>query len=141
MKTITDRDTVERILAHFDALSQLVPLRAIHTEADYDQAVAVLNLLLDAGGANEEHRLAGLVTVLAALIESFEDQTNPAQEVPPAEMLRFLMEQHRLGQADLPEVGSRDEVSAILNGELDLDVRQIKALSARFGLPPGLFLQ
>lgn len=41
-----------------------LPIYPIQTEAEYDHAVQVLNELLDAGGANENHELAQLVTIL-----------------------------------------------------------------------------
>ncbi len=50
------------------------------------------------------------------------------------------MDQHGLKQSDLPEVGSQGVVSEILNGGRELNVRQIKALSSRFGVPAAAFL-
>jgi HTH-type transcriptional regulator/antitoxin HigA len=136
-----DRDFVEQVSSHFEALSKLVPLRLITTTEQLDQAVAVLNRLLDCGGADEQHPLAGVVTVLGELIGRFEDATYPAADVEPSEMLRFLMVQHRLGESDLPDVGTQRVVSEILNKQRELNLRQIKALAARFHLPPGVFLR
>jgi HTH-type transcriptional regulator/antitoxin HigA len=55
-------------------------------------------------------------------------------------MLRFLMDQHGLSQGDLPEVGSQGVVSEILSGKRDLNVRQIRLLSERFGVGPQAFV-
>jgi HTH-type transcriptional regulator/antitoxin HigA len=49
------------------------------------------------------------------------------------------MEQHGLSQGDLPEIGSQGVVSEILRGKRELNVRQIAALSKRFGLPADVF--
>jgi HTH-type transcriptional regulator/antitoxin HigA len=50
------------------------------------------------------------------------------------------MEEHGLTQKDLPEIGSQGVVSEILVGRRRLNVRQIQALAARFGIDPGAFI-
>ena len=54
--------------------------------------------------------------------------------------LRYLMEAHGLRQTDLPEIGSQGVVSEILNGRRELNLRQIKALAARFKVSPETFI-
>ena len=50
------------------------------------------------------------------------------------------MEQHDLGVADLPEIGSKSLVSRILNGRgRNLTRDHIAALSERFGVSPAVF--
>jgi HTH-type transcriptional regulator/antitoxin HigA len=56
-------------------------------------------------------------------------------------MLRFLMDQHGLTQSDLPEIGSQGVVSEILSGKRELNVRQIRALTERFGIGADAFLR
>ena len=50
------------------------------------------------------------------------------------------MDVHGLRQSDLPEIGAQSVVSAILAGRRSLNVRQVKALAARFGIPAANFL-
>ncbi len=57
-----------------------------------------------------------------------------------AQVLRFLMGQHGLKQADLPEIGAQSVVSAILNGKRQLNLRQVSALSKRFGVSAEVFI-
>ncbi len=140
MEAVMDRVVIAEITSRFQALSSVVPLHAIRTDADYEKAVAALNRLLDAGAANENHPLADLVNTLGSLIGEYDDVHYPAQEVSPLAMLRFLMSENSLAQSDLPEIGSQGVVSEILNGKRDLNVRQIKALSGRFHVPPGVFV-
>ena len=45
-----------------------------------------------------------------------------------------------LRQSDLPEIGSQGVVSEVLSGKRDLNARQIRALSERFGVGPAAFL-
>jgi HTH-type transcriptional regulator/antitoxin HigA len=54
--------------------------------------------------------------------------------------LKFLMEQHGLKQADMHEIGSQGVVSEILAGKRDLNIRQVRALSERFGVSPATFV-
>jgi HTH-type transcriptional regulator/antitoxin HigA len=135
-----DSALIADITSRFLALSSVVPLRAIRTDADYETAVAALNGLLDAGAADQQHPLARLVNILGSLIGDYDQSRYPVQEVSPVAMLRFLMSEHSLAQSDLPEIGSQGVVSEILSGKRDLNVRQIKALSGRFHVPPGVFV-
>jgi HTH-type transcriptional regulator/antitoxin HigA len=59
--------------------------------------------------------------------------------VKSGSILRFLMEEHGLKQADLPEIGSQGVVSEILRGKRELNTRQISILAKRFGVSPVVF--
>ena len=45
---------------------------------EYDAAIENLNQLLDAGGANQAHPLAGLVKALGELMQTYEKRPEPA---------------------------------------------------------------
>jgi HTH-type transcriptional regulator/antitoxin HigA len=140
MEALIDRVVVAEITTHYEALNAFVPLRPLSNKSDYTKAVAALNQLLDAGAADEDHPLAGLVNTVGSLISTYEDAHNPPAKVAPAAVLRLLMDQHRLSQSDLPEVGTQGVISEILGGKRELNVRQIKALSARFNVPTSVFV-
>ncbi|MEO7326282.1 MAG: helix-turn-helix domain-containing protein [Dokdonella sp.] len=70
----------------------------------------------------------------------YDDRNYPSEVVSPDAMLRFLMSQHGLRQADLGEIGSQGVVSEILSGKRELNVRQIRALSDRFDVSPAVFI-
>lgn len=118
----------------------LEPLFLIRNEREYDAAVARLNELLDEVGTDEAHPLFYLLDTLATLISAYEQEHERLPPVSGADMLRFFMEEHGLRQGDLPEIGSQGVVSEILNGKRELNVRQIQALAARFGVSPAVFL-
>ena len=62
-------------------------------------------------------------------------------DADPSQVLRFLMEQHGLKQADLAdEVGTQSVVSEILNGHRHINTRQAKALAQRFGVSASAFI-
>ena len=50
------------------------------------------------------------------------------------------MDEQGLNQSDLPEVGSQGVVSEILRGRRQINVRQVRALSERFGVSPAVFI-
>ncbi len=130
---------MKQLTAHMRAVAAAVPLDAIAGKRDYNAAVDCLNQLLDAGGAEESHPLAALVALLGERIAAWEQTMPPLPQAEPAQVLSFLMTQHGLTQADLPEVGSQGVVSEILAGKRRLNVRQIEALATRFGTSPAVF--
>jgi len=130
---------MKQLTAHMRAIAAAVPLGVIGSRKNYNAAVDCLNHLLDAGGADESHPLAALVALLGERIASWEQKARPLPQADEAQVLRFLLTQHGLTQADLPEVGSQGVVSEILAGKRRLNVRQIEALAARFGTSPAVF--
>jgi HTH-type transcriptional regulator/antitoxin HigA len=140
METVAYQRVIKKITSHYQSLSKLVPVHAIRDQTAYDKAVSTLNMLLDAGAADEEHPLAGLVDILGRLIGDYEDEHFAPPSVSPTATLRFLMEQHQLTQSDLPEIGSQGVVSEVLSGKREMNVRQIKALAKRFSVPADVFI-
>ena len=140
METLEQSKMIEELTVHFQVITSIVPLHPVRTGADYDKAVALLNHLLDSGAANDEHPLSDLVDTLGVLIGEFDVDQYPQAEVSALDTLRFLMEQHNLTQAELPEIGSQGVVSEVLTGKRELNVRQIRALSVRFSVPASLFI-
>ncbi|OAD20382.1 transcription regulator [Candidatus Thiomargarita nelsonii] len=111
------------------------------TEAEYDKAVALLNQLIDTVGEDETHILAGLMETLGVLIETYENKHYHMPEVSGREILIYLMEEHGLKSSRLSnEIGTENEVLEVLNGQRDLNTRQIHALSNRFHVPAEVFL-
>ena len=120
--------------------TQVSDLFKIRNEEDYDLAVEHLNTLLDEVGTNERHPLYSLLDTLGTVLHAWEEQHHAMPECGGSDVLRFFMAEHNLTQSDLPEVGSQGVVSEILNGKRDLNVRQIRALSKRFGVSPSVFV-
>jgi HTH-type transcriptional regulator/antitoxin HigA len=82
----------------------------------------------------------GLVDIVGDLVEDYETEQHSLLETTGIEALKFLMEQHGLKQGDLEEIGSQGVVSEILTGKRELNVRQVRALSERFGVSTATFL-
>jgi len=116
------------------------PYLTIHNEQDYERAVEQLNQLIDEVGDDETHPLYEFLDTLGTIVHAYEEKNYPLPEASGAAVLQFLMEEHDLRQADLPEVGSQGVVSEILNGKRELNVRQIRALADRFHVSPAVFV-
>jgi len=116
------------------------PLFVIQTEDEYDRAVDRLNRLLDEVGTNEQHPMYELLDTLGTLIHAYEETHYPMPECGGVEMLRFFMEEHKLSTSDLPEIGSPEDVSEVLDGKRDLTLTQVRALAQRFHISPAVFL-
>jgi HTH-type transcriptional regulator/antitoxin HigA len=114
----------------------------IADESDYAQALALMGDLIEDYEANRP-----LIDILAHSIEIWEDESDEFAELNAriaklggVDVLRLLMEQHGLGIADLPEIGSKSLVSKILNGRSrNLTRDHIAALSKRFSVSPAIF--
>ena len=113
---------------------------SIHTKQDYENAIAVLNRLLDEVGDDDKHPLFGFLEILGIVIESYEAEHHSWDDVSGADVLKLLMDEHNLKQEDLSEIGSQGVVSEILNGKRQLNVNQIKKLGERFHVSPAVFL-
>ena len=132
---------LRKIARHYQALCTAIPLHPIRTSAEYARGVAALNGLLDAGAGDESHPLADLAATLGELIGDYDEKHHPLpKNLSGADMLRFLMEQQNLNQADLPELGSQGVVSELLAGKREFNLRQIKVLTKRFGLSANAFI-
>ena len=121
------------------AWSVIGPGLSIKTEQDYKRALRVLDHLLDEVGDNERHPLFNFLEVLGTLVESYEADHMEMPRARGMDVLNLLMEEHGLTQHDLPEIGSQGVISEILHGKRELNMRQIKALSERFGVSPAAF--
>ncbi|MEA2120039.1 transcriptional regulator [Halovibrio sp. HP20-50] len=128
---------VEQATEHWAFISPL--LSDPTTEAEYDIRVEALDEILDLIGDDETHPLASLAGRLGDVIEAYDEQHRPMPDVPPADVLRYLMQEHQISQSTLPEIGAQSVVSEVLNGRRHLNWRQICELSERFGISTDTF--
>ena len=122
---------------HFRAATDIAPIR---DEAHYARMTDMLEALLDETQGDEAHAAMGLVDIVGDLIADYEAEQHPLPEATGVEALKFLMEQHGLKQSDLGEIGSQGVVSEILTSKRELNIRQVRALSKRFGVSTATFI-
>ena len=123
--------------AHWQVVS---PLFVIRNESDYDQAIEHLNELIDEVGVDEQHPLYDLLDTLGTVIHAYEEKHHPMPDCDGVDMLQFLMEEHELALADIPEIGTPETISDILERKRELTVRNIRDLANRFQVSPAVFV-
>jgi len=114
----------------------------IKNKHDYDNALELMDELIE---NYDDHR--PLILILSASIEQWENKDSAFKQFNKAieemdsgvAVLKVLMDQHKLGVSDFPEIGSKSLISKILNHERRLTVDHIGALCKRFNINPKLF--
>ena len=114
-------------------------IKPIHTEAEYQAALAQIEAFWDAVDGSEE---AEQLEVLSMLVEAYEKQHFPIEAPDPIEFLNYIMETRGLARKDLePYIGPRGRVSDIMNRVRPLTLEMIRRLSSGLGLPATVLIQ
>lgn len=120
-----------------ELLSELKP-EVIQSEEQNRTYIEALERLTGKETVTEAE--AKLIELLTVLVENYESQEYPVPEAGPLDVIRHLMEVHRLRQKDLIDVfGTESVVSEVLNGKRGLTREHIERLSARFHVSPAVF--
>ena len=129
-----------RIDAAYLALIRRFPLRPIRTEEELDAAFAIIDELTDRDELSAAE--ADYLDVLGNEVERYEDQHVAMPRVSDAEMLRALMDEKGVSQADVVRGAgiSKTVLSLVLSGRRDLTREHIETLSMYFGISPAVFL-
>ncbi|MBK1720562.1 helix-turn-helix domain-containing protein [Thiocystis violacea] len=136
-KTVPEPQAILRVWMPF---KDVVGVTSIHSEEDYTQARAIIEVLLNEIGDNENHPLADVLDYLADQVAAYEDVHTPIQESEPKEVLRFLMDQHGLKQEDLADCAPQSRISDILSGRRGISKEIAKKLAKRFNVSAAVFL-
>jgi HTH-type transcriptional regulator/antitoxin HigA len=114
-------------------------LKPIRSEADYERALAEVEILWGAkSGTPKGDRL----DVLATLIDAFEATHHPMDPPDPVEAIKFRMEQQGLTRKDLEQViGTRTRVAEILNRKRSLSIAMIRRLHAQLGISADVLIR
>ncbi|MFO8028565.1 MAG: helix-turn-helix domain-containing protein [Cyclonatronaceae bacterium] len=114
-------------------------IKPIHTEQDYQTALARIQEIFDAKPGTKE---GDELEVLGILVENYEKQHFSIEAPNPLEAVTFRMEQLGLRQSDLAKIlGSRSHASEILSGKRSFSLRQIKLLNKKLGISAEVLLQ
>ncbi len=128
----------EKIINIWPEISNM--LSPPRNKTDLKRLIAFSDYLIDQTGGDEDHILTGLLDMVGSLISDYETANIPEPKGTAIGCLKYLMQEHGLKQKDLTELGSPGVISEILSGKRELNKRQIKALSARFGCSPAIFI-
>lgn len=108
-------------------------IKAIKTEADYEQALSRLEELFHAPANTKEGDEA---EVLSILIEKYEDEHYPIEAPDPIEAIKFRMEQMNLKKKDLAEIlGYKSRVTEVLSRKRKLTLKMIRSLHEKLNIP------
>ena|ERR1700733_3597014 len=114
--------------------------KPIKNEKEFERMVARLEELDFATRPLTPEETA-LRDILGALVNVYEEAHHQLPEQPPCEMVKFLMEQRGLKQADLvPALGTRAQVSDVVTGRRGISKAQAKKLAEFFGMSVELFI-
>lgn len=124
-------------------LDQASYISHIKNEKDHQSALTLMEELIE---DYDDNRL--LIEILSYSIQRYEDEVESFQAFndairdmePGSTTLKVLMDQHNLGVADFPEIGSPSLVSKIVNNKRRMTLDHIYALAKRFEIEPALFL-
>jgi HTH-type transcriptional regulator / antitoxin HigA len=116
------------------------PLRPIRTDAELDAASRLIDELADRDDLSPAE--LDYLDVLGDLVEKYEDEHVEMPQVSDAVMLRSLMDEKGVRQADVVRgTGiSKTVLSLVLNGKRDLTREHIATLSKYFEVDPAAFL-
>ena len=106
----------------------------------YEKSIDRLNELIDEVGVDEQHPLYDLLDTLGTVIHAYEEKHHLMPDCDGVDMLQFLMEEHELALADIPEIGTPKTISDILERKRELTVRNIRDLANRFQVSPAVFV-
>src|SRR3989304_4789244 len=99
-------------------------IKIIKTEAEYEAALARIEVLMD---AEPESLQEEELELLALLVEKYEAEHYPIELPHPVEAIKFRMEQEGLEPKDMIQyMGSQSKVSEVLNYKRPLSVPMIR---------------
>ncbi|HTW93608.1 MAG TPA: hypothetical protein VMD30_02365 [Tepidisphaeraceae bacterium] len=135
------RKTVfDRIPKTFADLAQLLMPRPLHDEADYRDALAVLDAMV---GFKLNRDQEDYVDALATFVEKYESRHHALEgaRMTPAKLVRSLMEEHGMTESDLGRLlGDRSLGHRILKAQRQLSKLHIRLLAKHFSLNPATLL-
>ncbi len=110
-----------------------VTVNIIRTEADYEEALSRLDEIFDAEPGTPQGDEAHILTIL---IKEYENQLPQSEAADPVDVIKFVMEQQDLKQADLaPIMGGKNRVSEVLNRKRALTLEMIRNLNRTLHIP------
>ena len=131
------KTTMKQIITYWGHL--LPYARVPHNDSEYEKLLDLVDVLMEISRQKQDERVTSFLKFVAKNIEAYEKRHYLTPSLSPIDMLEFLMEEHSLGQDDLPEIGSQSLVSKILSGDRQLTVEHIRHLAKRFGVSPSVF--
>lgn len=120
-------------------LARALP-RLIESAGEHERVLAGIETLMDRGDRRTPEEDA-VLDLLVHLVQTYEQQHYSLEKPPPQRILKYLMEQRHLKQADLvPIFKSRGYVSDVINGKRAISKSHARQLAHFFKVTPDLFI-
>lgn len=129
--------------ASYMKLVELFPLQHVVTKEQHRTALKLIEKLIFFVSSLKTQDLGIKVYLktLSDLVADYEKEHYKSAATSGREMLAYLMDLQGLNQKDLAqELGGQPIVSKILNGDRELNIRQIKALAKKFKVSAEVFI-
>src|SRR6184192_766601 len=122
------------------ALIRTFPLRPLRSESDLDEAMAVLDALVDKDMLTAAE--ADYLAVLSDLVEQYEAEAHPIPPASDAEVLPHLLEAQSATLREVVQATGIDAptLEAVLAGTQPLTREQIGQLTRYFQVSPSVFV-
>lgn len=132
----------QKVPTSYLELVAFFPLCPIDKKDQYETALHIVGCLISAlNGKKVDGGIEIYLRTLANLISDYEAKMFEAPNVSGREMLAYLMELKGFTQTDVAkELGGQPNVSKILRGERELNLRQIRELAQKFQVGAALFI-
>jgi HTH-type transcriptional regulator/antitoxin HigA len=115
------------------------PLRPIRSDEELNQAIAMVDLLIDRSHLQPAEK--DYLDVLSDLVERYETEYHAILPLPDGELLQHLIATKGVSQAQTAHGANIAEstISEVIAGRRRLSRGHIGKLSRYFGVPPGAF--
>jgi HTH-type transcriptional regulator/antitoxin HigA len=112
-------------------------LIVIENDEELTRAQALVSRLMDATAPADVARLEAQ----ARLVEAYECKKWPRRAPSAADLLMYLLDQHRMMRAQLvPILGTVSRVSELLSGKIGLSLAMIRQLRAHFAISADVLI-
>lgn len=114
-------------------------LRPIKTELDYQNALKEIEQLFDVEPNSVE---CDRLDILATLVEAYEQKHHPIEAPDPISAILYYLEARGLSERDLADyIGTKEQVTAILNRQQPLTLNIIRRLNQNLGIPAEILIK
>jgi HTH-type transcriptional regulator/antitoxin HigA len=112
--------------------------KVLKNEADYQEAISQLDLVIDAEMGTDE---GDELELLALLIKDYEDQRYPIKLPDPIDMIKLRMAEMGLKNKDMIEIiGSESHVSSVLSRKRQITLEMARKLSKKLNIRASIFI-
>lgn len=128
-----------KLVKTWSVLQDQTFLKSIRNEDDHKRMAALATELSEHIEFDSEP-LNDLFHIVTDLIWVWESRHVDVPKVEPREVLRYLLEAHKLKQKDLADIASSTHISDILSGRRAISKKVAVALSSRFNVDVSAFI-